>query len=164
MYASSHIHQAAPRRAHRRGVSLLECVVAIVIVSGAILSAAASMRMGIESQEEALRLSLASSAAESALTELLVHDYDTLTAGTTTEAVGTMRDRFTNDALPTDYASLGRHISVVDQSLAIPGYTGLDLPGKMLTITVFDRPESAERELITIERFRPKTVEEAIDG
>lgn len=164
MVCHSRVSPASSSASRRHGVTIIECVVAIVIVSGAILSAAASMRMGIEAQEEALRLSLASSAAESALTELLVHDYDGLAAGVTEEALGSMSDPFTGSALPADYSQLGRRRTVVDEALAIPGYAGLSLEGKMLTVTVFDHPDGAERALVTIQRFRPKTVEEAIDG
>ncbi len=148
----------------RRGISLLECVVAVVIVSGAIASAAMSIQQGVLAQEDALRISQASSAAESALTELLVREYDSLTPGVVTKDVGEMTDPFTGNELPADYSRFGRRVLVADDSIAIPGYAGLAMEGKMLTVSVFDRVAGDERELIELRRFRPKSIEENIDG
>lgn len=149
-------------RTSRRGVTLIECMVAIIIVTIAVLSASMSIQHGILAQEDALRLSLAASAAESRLTELLVREYDQMTPSTTSEAVGAMMAPMGSNDLPADYASLGRQTQIADDSIAIPGYTGLLLEGKMLTIEVFDSEGGQDRELVRIRRFRPKTIEEEL--
>lgn len=143
---------------------MLECVIAVVIVSGAIVSASMSIQQGIAAQEDALRISLASSAAESALTELLVRDYDSMTAGQDTKNAGEMVDAFTGSALPTDYSQFGRTVTIANESISIPGYVGLAMEGKMMTVSVFDRFGDVDRELIQLRRFRPKSIEESIDG
>ncbi len=144
----------------RRAMTLIECMVALVIVVTAASMMAMVVQGGLSAQEEALSRTLAGTAAESRITEYLAKSYETISAGTTHEAVGQIKTP-TNESFSRAYAYMGRTTVVTASPLTVPDFPGLSIDGYLIDVTVFDQWQGQPRKLVALQRFRPRTIEEA---
>lgn len=129
-----------------------------------ILTVAASIMVmavqgGLAAQEEALSLALAGTAAESRVAEYLARPYGEIAAANLTEAVGEMHTP-AGDSFSASYSKMERHTVVTSASLTVPDFPGLAIPGYLIDVTVSDRWQGQPRELVSLQRFRPRTIEE----
>lgn len=149
-----------PARA-ARGVSLIECMVAMAIVAIAASMVTMSVQGGLAMQEDALRMTVASTAAESRISELLGKPWDELAALDQTETAGTIAD---DDGIsfPAAYRGLARHTVVTQRALTVPDFPGLSIPGWDIEVTVTDGAGQDERTLVRLRRFRPQTIEDRL--
>lgn len=146
--------------AERRAFTLIEALVASVIVTMVAGTAAMSVAVGaaIESQN---RLSvLAMQAAELRLGELLELPYDGMSALAGTEAPGMLRAPSRPGAagaagpvLPDSFASLSRTTAVTDEDRAFPALNNHVVRGKRIEVTVAGPDGSTLARLV---RFRGK--------
>lgn len=143
-----------------RAFTLVECMVALVIVAMAAAAVSTAIGAGIAAQEDALRITLAAATAESRMTQALTVDYASVPALESDEAPGALLAA-DGTAMPGLTATMGRHTNVDSAPQSIPGFSGLVLPGWQITITVYDLGDNGvERELAVLKRFRPETWEE----
>lgn len=146
--------------AARRAFTLVECLVALVIVAMAAAAASTAIGSGIAAQEDALRITLAAACAESRMTQALTTDYGTVPTLAGHEAPGALMAS-DGTAMPGLMSEMGRRTTVAAEPQAIPGFAGLVLTGWQITVTVYDLDEEGdERELAVLRRFRPETWEE----
>ncbi len=144
----------------RRAFTLVECLVALVIVAMAAAAASTAIGSGIAAQEDALRITLAAAAAESRMTQALTTEYGTVTGLAGHEEPGALMAS-DGTAMPGLMSEMGRRTTVAAEPQSIPGFAGLVLTGWQITVTVYDLDEEGdERELAVLRRFRPETWEE----
>jgi len=143
----------------RRAMTLIECMVALVIVVASASMMAMVVQGGLSAQEDALSLTLAGTAAESRITEYLATPYETISAGTTNEAVGQIKTP-TDESFSRAYANMGRQTVVTASALTVPDFPGLSIAGYLIDVTVFDQWQGQTRKLVALQRFRPRTIEE----
>jgi prepilin-type N-terminal cleavage/methylation domain-containing protein len=144
-----------------RGVSLIECMVAMAIVAIAASMVTMSVQGGLAMQEDALRMTVASTAAESRISELLGKPWDDLSALDQTETAGTIAD---DDGIsfPAAYRGLARRTVVTQRALTVPDFPGLSIPGWDIEVIVTDGAGQDERTLVRLRRFRPQTIEDRL--
>jgi prepilin-type N-terminal cleavage/methylation domain-containing protein len=144
----------------RRAFSLVECLVALVIVAMAAAAASTAIGSGIAAQEDALRITLAAACAESRMTQALTTDYASAPGLAGNEAPGALT-AVDGTAMPGLMSEMGRRTTVDAEPQSIPGFAGLVLTGWQITVTVYDIDgDGDERELAVLRRFRPQTWEE----
>lgn len=146
----------------RRAMTLMECLVAMVVLTISAAIMASSVQAGLAAQEDALAMTLAGTAAESRISDYLARSYETIAAADVVEAIGTMTSS-SGDAFSGSYARLGRHTRVTSANLTVPDFPGLLIPGYLIDVSVFDTWDGAERQLVSLQRFRPRTIEESVD-
>lgn len=146
----------------RRAMTLMECLVAMVVLTISAAIMASSVQAGLAAQEDALAMTLAGTAAESRISDYLARSYETIAATDVVEAIGTMTSSG-GDAFSGSYARLGRHTRVTSANLTVPDFPGLLIPGYLIDVSVFDLWNGAERQLVSLQRFRPRTIEESDD-
>ncbi|MSR17582.1 MAG: type II secretion system protein [Phycisphaerales bacterium] len=144
-----------------RAFTLIECLVAIAVLALASVAVSSALLGGIAAQEDALRLTAGTAAAESRVNELLATDYDEIVPGTAVEVIGSMSH--STGRSPAGFVPMGRRTIIAAQSLAIPGYTGLVIEGFQIDVTVFDQGQGEERQLASISRFRPHSFDDDED-
>lgn len=144
-----------------RGVSLIECMVAMAIVAIAASMVTMSVQGGLAMQEDALRMTVASTAAESRISELLGKPWDELAATDESESAGMIADE-EGIAFPAAYGGLSRRTVVTQRALTVPDFPGLSIPGWDIQVTVTDGRGGHERVLVQLRRFRPRTVEDKL--
>ena len=130
----------------------------VLTISAAIM--ASSVQAGLAAQEDALAMTLAGTAAESRISDYLARSYETIAAVDVTEAIGTMTS-LSGDAFSGSYGRLGRRTHVTSANLTVPDFPGLLVPGYLIDVTVFDTWNGAQRSLVSLQRFRPRTIEES---
>lgn len=146
-------------RVHR-AFTLVECLVALVIVAMAAAAASTAIGAGIAAQEDALRITLAAAAAESKVSQALTAEYGTVPALASDEAPGALLAP-DGSAMPGLMGEMGRRTTVDAAPQSIPGFAGLVLTGWQITVTVYDiGDDGEERTLASLRRFRPETWEE----
>lgn len=143
----------------RRAMTLIECMVALVIVVTSASMMAMVVQGGLAAQEDAHSITLAGTAAESRITEYLAKSYETISAGTTNEAIGQITTA-TNESFSSAYADMGRKTVVTASPLTAPDFPGLSIDGYLIDVTVFDQWQGRTRILVALQRFRPRTIEE----
>ncbi len=143
-------------------MTLMECLVAMVVLTISAAIMASSVQAGLAAQEDALAMTLAGTAAESRISDYLARSYETIAAADVVEAIGTMTSS-SGDAFSGSYARLGRHTRVTSANLTVPDFPGLLIPGYLIDVSVFDTWDGAERQLVSLQRFRPRTIEESVD-
>lgn len=144
-----------------RGVSLIECMVAMAIVAIAASMVTMSVQGGLAMQEDALRMTVASTAAESRISELLGKPWDELAAIDETQSAGMIADQ-DGIAFPAAYSDLSRRTVVTQRALTVPDFPGLSIPGWDIEVTVTDGRGGQERTLVQLRRFRPQTIEDRL--
>ncbi len=149
------------RGSSRLGMTIIECVVALalVVVAAAIMTSA--VQDGLAAQEDALALTRAGSAAESRVAEYLSKPYAQLVDADISENAGALLTA-QGGAYSSGYGSLTRRTVVDAGSLTVPDFPGLLIPGYTIQVTVSDTFAGAERKLVTLQRFRPKTLEDEV--
>ncbi len=143
----------------RPGMTLIECLVAMALVVVAASVMASAVHEGLAAQEDALTMTLAGTAAESRVAEYLATPYDTIAVVDSVEPVGSM---LTPDGTPfsESYGKFSRRTQVEPSTLTVPDFPGLEIPGYLVRITVADMWEGQERKVVTLQRFRPQTLED----
>ena len=106
-------------------------------------------------------MTVASTAAESRISELLGKPWDELAAIDEMESAGTIADQ-DGIAFPAAYGSLSRRTVVTQRSLTVPDFPGLSIPGWDIHVTVTDGRGGHERTLVQLRRFRPQTIEDKL--
>lgn len=144
-----------------RGVSLIECMVAMAIVAIAATMVTMGVQGGLAMQEDALRMTVASTAAEARISELLGKPWNDLAALDETETAGTMADE-DGASFPAAYRSLARRTVMTQRALTVPDFPGLSVPGWDIEVTVTDGAGADERTLVRLRRFRPQTIEDRL--
>lgn len=124
-----------------RGFTLLEALIASVIV--AMVAATASMSVAVgASIEQQNRLSvLAMQAAELQMSSVLEQSYDTMSTLTGTEAVGAMLAPMRPGAtvrglLPSTFSELSRVTTIVTENRTLTQYNNYTVSGKRIDVTV----------------------------
>ncbi len=130
----------------------------VLAISAAIM--ASTVQAGLAAQEDALAITLAGTAAESRVSDYLARTYGSIAAVDVTEPAGTMTSA-SGDTFSGSYASLGRRTVVTSANLTVPDFPGLLVAGYLIDVTVFDHWNGEERQLVSLQRFRPRTIEEA---
>ncbi len=148
-----------PLRAMPRGMSLLECIVALGILAIAATMFSSSTLAGIGAQEDSMALTMAVATAEGKMSEFLACDWDSLAAGTVSEEAGGLVNP-DGGLLPTMLQRGSRETVIWPGTLTVPGYDGLAVEGMYCTVTIADTFNEQPRTLCVLERFRPQTVTE----
>lgn len=149
-------------KAIQRAMTLIECLVAMSILTIAASILVMAVQGGLAAQEDALSTTIAATAAESRVAEYLARDYNTITALDSTESVGTMLTPM-GDPFSKSYDSMGRHTVVELGTLTVPDFPGLSILGYSIDVTVFDTFAGEVRTLVALQRFRPRTIEESAE-
>lgn len=147
----------------RRGLSLIEGLVASVVLSLTAAGAGVGLAVGLDAQREASLQMLAGLAAEQQVSTMLVCDYDSVSGYAGSEAVGAMltpprknsSGQDVRDPMGTAYSKLGRTTAAVAETRTFSQYNNFSVPGWKITVTVTD---AAGRVYARIERFRPKEI------
>lgn len=145
-------------RGVRRGFTLLEALVAAVIVAMVAGTAAMSVAVGAAVEQQNRLAVLAMQAAELQLGAALELPYDGMSALAGSEAPGTMRaparaGSAAQAMLPESFAPLGRTTAIVDEDRAFPALNGHVVRGKRIEVTVTGPDGSVLARLV---RFRGK--------
>lgn len=141
------------------GMTIIECLVALALVVIAASVMASAVHDGLAAQEDALSMTLAGTAAESRVAEYLAKPYADVAATDTTEPVGELATP-TGGSFSESYDSFSRRTVVSPSSLTVPDFPGLSIPGYLLEVTVSDTWDGSPRKIVTLQRFRPKTLED----
>jgi hypothetical protein len=136
-------------------------MVAMAIVAIAASMVTMSVQGGLAMQEDALRMAVASTAAEARISELLGKPWDDLQAIDETESAGAIADE-DGVAFPAAYSGLSRRTVVTQRALTVPDFPGLSIPGWDIQVTVTDGRGQGERTLVQLRRFRPQTIEDRL--
>ncbi len=143
----------------RRAMTLIECMVAMVILSLSASIMVMSVQGGLSAQEEALSMTLAGTAAESRIAEYLSKSYPTIAVADITEAVGEMKTP-TGESFSPSYKKMSRQTVITSANLTVPDFPGLIVQGYLFDVTVSDLWQGQPRKLVSLQRFRPWTTEE----
>jgi hypothetical protein len=134
-----------------RGFSLLEAVIAMVILAMTFTTISSAIGAGSGSARETRNQVMATLAAEELLAEILCEHWDALPAWN-----GYREDpgdsRAPDGQRETDRAELLRVVEVMDQTRHLEPI-GVDIDGKLIRIHVEDR---SLRMIMTLERFIPR--------
>lgn len=127
----------APRVATRRGLTMLESLIATVILGVIVLAVAAalnaSQKLAFEGQQRVLGVG----AVDDMMIELMTLPYNQLSGWNgTRQEVGQMQT-MDGHAYTTAFASIGRSVSVVPEQITEPGL-GVTVAGLMVTVSADD--------------------------
>ena len=135
-------------RPARRGFSLLEALIASVVLGMTVLAVCSAVAAGQKTSIEGQKLILGAMVSGDLLSELSSLPYDQLDKlDGTTQGVGAMRT-LDGVAYPQTYWMVGRRLSVQEQIVSYPDI-GVSIRGVRLVVTAFDD----ERDLLSVERF-----------
>jgi hypothetical protein len=148
---------SALRRA-RRGFTLVEALIASVIVTAVASTAAMSVAVGSAVESQNRLAVLAMQAAELQMGTALELSYDTMYTCAGTEAAGAMlappRPGATKrDYLPAAFSQLSRTTTVTDENRTFTQYYNYTVTGKHVEVTVYGPDRSVLAKLV---RFRGK--------
>ena len=139
------------RRIPPRGFSLLEAVIAMVILAMTFTTIASAIGAGSGSARETRNQVMATLAAEELLSELLSEPWVALSVRNGyRESTG--QSRAPDGRIEKDRAELLRVVEVVDETRHLEPI-GMDIDGRVIRIHVEDR---SSRTIISLERFIPK--------
>jgi len=136
--------------AGRRGFTLIEALLASSILLGIVTAVTSAVLAGQQHAFEAQQQIMATYAAESLLARVsMVESTDDVIAWDGfTEAVGEMLDD-AGDPMPPLYASLGRRVDVVAESVSLKT-PDVSVPGQTVGVECFD---ASGRVIVRVERF-----------
>lgn len=143
----------------RRAMTLIECLVAMTILTFSASIMVMAVQGGLAAQEEALSMTLAGTAAESRIAEYLAKTYSTIVVANTTEAIGQLKTS-SGESFTASYSKMSRRTVVTSAALTVPDFPGLTVPGFLIDVTVSDLWNGQSRKLVSLQRFRPRTTEE----
>ena len=140
------------RHYHRRGVALLEVMIAVGILTFAVAAISSAIVAGQQQSLAARTTIVASVAAESLLSQLTQEPWETIDSWHGyTEEVGTITDP-TGIPIGGDWDSIGRRVSVVETDMFIEPLQ-VFIVGRTVTVTSFAKDG---RELSSLQRFIPE--------
>ena len=143
----------------RRAMTLIECMVALVILTLSASIMVMAVQGGLAAQEEALSMTLAGTAAESRIAEYLAKSYPTIAVADITEATGAMKTP-TGEFFSSSYNKMSRRTVITSANLTVPDFPGLIVQGYLFNVTVSDSWQGQARKRVSLQRFRPWTTEE----
>lgn len=136
-----------------RGFSLLEALIASVVLGMTVLALTSAVAAGQRTSIEGQKMVLGSMSASDLLSEASSVPYKELEAlDGLTQGVGLMQT-LDGGAYPSTYWMVGRRLSVVEEIVTYEEL-GVSIRGLRLTATAFDE----ERDLLSLERFIPEPV------
>jgi len=138
---------------NNRGLTLLEALIASVILTGMVLATAAALSSTQQNGQFAEDLVQGALAADAKMAEILADDYANFQSyNGIDEAPGTMKTA-QGAAFPISFYRIGRRVSVVSKRLTFGGLGGYFIDGLQITITAYD---PAGVTLFTESRFAPQ--------
>lgn len=158
------MHRWGTRVPNRRGTTLIEGLVASVVL--ALVAAGASMALGIGvgAQRDAQRQLLAGIAAEQQISTIMSAAYSETSSFAGVEEVGalltpprpTSSGSLVRDPMSAAFADFGRTTTVTAETRTFATYNNFSVPGWKIKVTVTD---ATGRVLADLERFRAQEVE-----
>lgn len=135
----------------QRGLTLLECTLALVIIPMAVAAATMAIVAGQSQATEALRRSRAASLGDALMEQILANPYDQIESYCTSfsETPGNLRDG-ANQLYPAALQSYQRTVSCQTQTINMPAYS-LSQNGLLVTVTVTLNGAS----MVQLKRFVP---------
>ncbi len=145
------IFQLHPSTA-RRGLALLEVMIAVSILTFAVAAITSAIVAGQQHSIEAREKIVASIAAESLLSQLSQEPWESMSAWHGyTEEVGTISDP-TGASLEGDWNRIGRSVSIIDSEVLVESLQ-VYIIGRTIVVNTF---ADDGRTLTTVERFIPE--------
>lgn len=136
------------RRRQRRAFSLLEAMIACVVLGITVLALCGAVAAGQRTSIEGQKRILAAMASNDLLCELSAEPYNELDKHSgRTEPVGVLTT-LDGAAYPNSYWLIGRRL-LVEEQLISDEQLGVTIRGRRLIVTTFDD----ERDLLSVERF-----------
>ena len=143
-----HVRQPSPRR----GLALLEVMIAVGLLSFAVASMSSAIVAGQHQSVAARKVIVASVAAESLLSQLSQEPWETIDSWHGyTEEIGTIVDP-TGMPLGGDWNAIGRRVSIAETDMYIDSLQ-IYIIGRTVTVTVFSEDI---QELASANRFIPE--------
>ncbi len=140
-----------PRGRPRRGFTLIENLMAAVVLGVVVLAVGLAVSASQKASFEGQKAILASMAADDLMSELRAVAYDDLPLHDGLfQAVGEITT-LAGAAYPETYWPIGRRVSVADAQIQEEGL-GAYVDGRLVTVTVFDEV----RDIISLETFFPE--------
>jgi Tfp pilus assembly protein PilV len=136
----------------RRGITLLETLIASVILLGMVLATSTALSSGQQQGEFSQEQVFGSLAAEAKLAEILADEYINLDNYDDEDEVPGLMTSFYGTLYPKTYYRLGRRIQVEDKTHSFTGL-GLDIDGKEVTVEIYDADGNT---VLTLVRFIPE--------
>lgn len=138
---------------NHRGLTLLEALIASVILTGMVLATAAALSSTQQNSQFAEDQVQGALAADAKMAEILADEYANFRSyNGLDEAPGTMKTA-QGTAFPISFYRIGRRVSVVQQQLSFGGFDGYSITGLEITVTTYD---PAGVTLFTESRFVPQ--------
>ncbi len=145
-------NQASRLTKHRKGIALLEVMIAVGILTFAVASITSAIVAGQQQTAEARTKIVGSVAAESLLSQIIQEPWESInTWHDYVEEVGTITDP-TGISIKGDWSYIGRSVSVVASEIQVDPLK-VFIVGRTITVSSFNK---AGRILATIERFVPE--------
>lgn len=142
----------AARRATRPGFTLLEALIASVIMSLTVTAVSMALGSGRQHAMEAQDQLQAGLAAEALMAEILAADYaDLIAYDDYNESPGAMVT-YDDDAYPESFYRIGRRAVVVERTITIDGL-GVKILGMDIAVEAYDVDG---RVILTLSRFVPE--------
>lgn len=142
----------AVRREDRRGFTLLESLIAMVILAATVLAVASAISASSQQSVEGQKQILAAMAADDLLAELSATPYAQLIAyDGLDQGIGQI-ETLGLTPYPDTYWLIGRTVSVVETMMSTGGGLGVDVRGMLVTVLVYDE----NRTLSQIQVFIPE--------
>ncbi len=140
------------RQFRRRGIALLEVMIAVGLLVFAVVAIGSAIIAGQQQSLHARTTIVASVAAESLLSQLSQEPWETINSWHGyKEEVGTIVDP-TGISIGGDWDSIGRQVSIVETDMFIEPLQ-VFIVGRTVTVTTFD---IGGRELTSLQRFIPE--------
>lgn len=138
-------------RSGRRGLTLLECTLAMIIVPMAVAAVCMAIVAGQSQAAEAMRQTRAAMLAEALMEQALAQPYDEVEnfCDSFTETAGNVRDA-TGTVYPTQFQTLQRTLTC-EQSQQTVSFGATDFTSDGLSVTVTVLQEGAK--IVEIRRF-----------
>ncbi|MCA9305145.1 MAG: prepilin-type N-terminal cleavage/methylation domain-containing protein [Phycisphaerales bacterium] len=138
-------------RSSRRGLTLLESLIATTILSVVVLAVAAALNASQKLAYEGRQRVMGVNAADDMMVELMTVPYAELkTYNGLTQAPGAMAT-IDGTAYPETYTNIGRSVEVVAENITEPGM-GITVAGVMITV----RADDGDHTLAELSAFRPE--------
>jgi hypothetical protein len=142
-------------RTRRRGLTLIESLIASAILLMSVLALTTAIAAGQASAIEGQKLLLGSMAVDDLLSELWAAPYDDLPKyDETSDPVGSITS-LDGESYPDSFWMLGRRVEVDDLDVKSVE-TGVIVRGRILRVTVFD----TDRDLVSAELFVAQPAED----
>lgn len=145
------IQSARRERRTRRGLTLLECLMASTILSVIVLAVAAALNASQKLAYEGRLRVLGVNAADDLVGELMTVPYEQLPGYHRLDQAPGAMETIDGVEYPDTYASIGRTAEVVAENVTEPGL-GITVAGLMITVRTTD----GDHTLAELQVFRPE--------